>query len=65
MEIDHVNQNPNGPFREMTRTDHRGKGNDKKNHPNKALPTKIDRKEFRKEVRGYWIKEWLDGRFKP
>jgi len=33
IEIHHIGQNPNGPFREMTMTDHRGPGNKGRNHP--------------------------------
>jgi hypothetical protein len=40
--------------------DHRGKGNDKINHPNKDQPSKIDRKEFEKAKRQYWKKEYKE-----
>ena len=48
VEIHHVGQNSNGPFKEMSKQDHRGIGNFKKNHPNLGQPSQIDRKEFEK-----------------
>lgn len=56
VEIHHVGQNPEGPFIEMHWKDHRGKGNNKGNHP--IRKTLIDRKDFRKKVRDYWINEY-------
>ena len=65
VELHHRNQTPDGPIDEMTRTNHRGKGNYKKNHPNTGQePTKIDRNEFNKLKRKHWEKEWDLGRFK-
>lgn len=58
VEIHHVGQKKEGPFKEMHWDDHRGAGNDKKNHPNKGLPSKVDRKEFDKAKREYWSKEY-------
>jgi RHS repeat-associated protein len=58
VEIHHEGQNPSGPFKEMHPQDHRGKGNDKQNHPNKGMPSKIDRKAFRKDVMEYWKQEF-------
>jgi len=60
VEIHHENQNPDGPFKEMHWKDHRGKGNDKINHPNKGSASKIDRKDFRRAQRAYWSKIWDD-----
>ena len=62
VEIHHVNQDPKGPFKEMHWKDHRGKGNHKKNHPNKN--SKIDRKDFDKAKREYWRRvfdNWENG----
>jgi uncharacterized protein RhaS with RHS repeats len=56
VEIDHVDQNPSGPFREMHWKDHRGKDNHHKNHPNKS--SKINREDFNKAKREYWRKEF-------
>jgi RHS repeat-associated protein len=56
VELHHKNQEPNGELVPMTRTEHRGKGNYKKNHPNKG-PSKIDRKRHNKERIEYWKKE--------
>lgn len=42
----------------MHKSDHRGKGNYKTNHPNSDTNTQIDRKEFRKQRRYYWQKEY-------
>ena len=58
VEIHHVGQNPNGPFKEMSSQEHRGKGNFKKNHPFLGEPSKIDRNEFNKAKEEYWIKEY-------
>lgn len=58
MEIHHEGQDPNGPFREMHMNEHRGKGNDKKNHPTKNKPSKIDRREFNQAKKEYWRKEY-------
>jgi len=63
IEIHHQNQNPNGPFIEMHRTDHRGAGNDLLNHPNKTKPSLIDRIKFKNDVRRYWTQEWDRGRW--
>jgi RHS repeat-associated protein len=54
-ELHHEGQKPDGPLKEMTRTEHRGKDNYKKNHPlgNKE-PSKINRKEFKKQREQYW-----------
>lgn len=55
MELHHDEQKPNGDLKEMTRTDHRGKGNYNKNHPNgNKSPSKIDRKQFKKQREQYW-----------
>ena len=63
VEIHHVGQNPTGPYKEMGQKEHRGQGNDKRNHPNKNKETKIDRKKFNKQRRDYWKKEYDSGRF--
>ena len=58
VEIHHVGHNSNGPFKEMSKQDHRGIGNFKKNHPNLGQPSQIDRKEFEKAKKEYWKKEY-------
>ena len=44
VEIHHVGQNPDGPFKEMHWSEHRGKDTYRQNHPDNI--SKIDRKEF-------------------
>ena len=58
VEIHHEGQNPSGPFKEMHWQDHRGQGNDKKNHPNKSQSSTIDRKAFNEAKKQYWKKEY-------
>jgi hypothetical protein len=58
VEIHHEGQSKDGPFKEMHWEDHRGKGNDSVNHPDKGQPSEIDRKEFNKAKREYWKKEY-------
>jgi len=49
---------------EMTRTDHRGKGNFKKNHPNTGQkPSTVDRSESSTQHKNHWKNEWDSGRF--
>lgn len=38
--------------------DHRGKGVDKINHPNKTKPSKIDRKKWKTQRENYWKDEF-------
>ncbi len=64
LEIHHDNQNPNGPFIEMTFTEHRGKGNYVTNHPDYTKPSQIDRKQFEIDRKNYWNSEWDSGRWK-
>jgi len=42
----------------MHKEDHRGKGNDATNHPNKNKPSQIDRKDFNQAKKEYWKKEY-------
>lgn len=42
----------------MHRSDHRGKGNYKKNHPQSNEKSRIDREEFAKQKREYWQNEY-------
>ena len=42
VEIHHEGQNPNEPFKEMSRHEHRGKGNYRKNHSNTGEMSKIE-----------------------
>jgi len=58
VEIHHQGQNRKGPFKEMHWEDHRGKGNDKINHPNKGEPSQVDRGEFNRAKKKYWKKEF-------
>jgi len=60
VEIHHDAQNPNGPFKEMHWKEHRGKGNYKKNHPNKKGLTPKERKEFNKARKQYWSDEYYN-----
>ena len=56
VEIHH--EGPEGPFKEMHRDAHRGKGNFNKNHPpgqHQAL-TKAQRKKFNSQRKSYWRK---------
>ena len=58
VEIHHKGQNPDGPFKEIHWNEHRGKGNDITNHPNKSAPSKINRKEFKQQKKKYWEEEY-------
>ena len=52
------------PLDEITRTDHRGKGNFKKNHPNTGQkPSKVDRSESSRQHKEHWKSEYDSGRF--
>lgn len=64
VELHHDGQAQDSPLDEMTRTEHRGKGNFTKNHPNTGQqPSQIDRVKFNQERREYWQREWDSGRF--
>jgi len=63
IEIHHVGQDPKGPHQEKKQDDHRGKGYDKKNHPDKNKKSKIDRNKWKKQREDYWKKEWDRGRW--
>lgn len=66
IELHHKDQSlgNKSPRDEMTRTDHRGKGNYKKNHPNTGQkPSTVDRAESSKQHTDYWKKEHDSGRF--
>ena len=58
VELHHVGQSPTGPYKEMHWRNHRGKGNDKINHPDKEEPSNIDRKGFQRQRREYWRNEY-------
>jgi RHS repeat-associated protein len=64
VELHHRGQNPKGPLDEMTRTDHRGKGNYKENHPNHREPSKVTPEQRRQQREKHWKDEWDKGRFK-
>ncbi len=64
IELHHRDQNPNGPIDEMTRTNHRGGDNYKKNHSNTGQnKSSINRSDFKKQREEHWKKEWDNGRF--
>lgn len=64
IEIHHDGQQADSPLIEMTRTDHRGKGNFGSNHDNTGQsPSQIDRKSWVQAVKDYWKREWDRGRF--
>jgi hypothetical protein len=65
VEMHHDEQKPEGPFKEMHTEDHRGKGVDKINNPNKNKPSAINRKEFNKKRREYWEKEYFKEKLPP
>lgn len=53
VELHHKGQKPDGKIVPLTRTDHRGKGNNAKNHPNRG-PSKIDRGKFKTIKKNFW-----------
>lgn len=63
IEIHHDEQKRFGPFDEMHATDHRYGENYKKNHPNYKKKSKVDRTEFQKWKKEYWMNEWDKGRW--
>ncbi|MBK8256450.1 MAG: hypothetical protein IPK82_27755 [Polyangiaceae bacterium] len=64
VELHHRGQKADGPIDEMTRTDHRAKGNFSKNHSNTGQkPSEIDRAQWKREQKDYWEGEWDSGRF--
>jgi len=63
VEIHHEGQNSDGPFQELSRTNHRGGDNYKLNHPNYNKPSEIDRTEFGRQKVDYWKGEWDSGRW--
>lgn len=55
IELHHVGQNPDAPFAELTRKQHRSEGNyDILHDTSTDYVSKIDRKVFAKEKRDYW-----------
>ena len=54
VELHHIGQKPDSPLAEMTTQEHRGAGNDLVFH-DKSKESEIDRSEFAKERRDYWI----------
>ena len=55
VELHHQNQRPEGPVQEMTREQHRGRGNYNQNHPQgNRQPSRIDRNEAARQRREYW-----------
>jgi hypothetical protein len=65
IEIHHVNQDPNGPFEEMTPFEHRGVGNFRANHPllGRDYASRINRGVFNQQKDAYWAAEWDRGRW--
>ncbi|MGA6119343.1 HNH/ENDO VII family nuclease [Sphingobacterium anhuiense] len=58
-EIHHEGQNPDGPYKEMHKNDHRGGENYRKNHPAGQTPlTKEQRRQFNKDRPQYWKAEF-------
>ena len=60
VEIHHVGQNPDGPFIEMHRNDHRLGENYRKNHTNEQKLTKEQRTEFNAARKIYWWMEYFN-----
>lgn len=64
VELHHRNETLDGPLDEMTRKDHSGGENYKKNHSNTGQDkSKIGRGEFNKQRESHWKKEWDSGRW--
>ena len=53
IELHHIGQKPDSPLSELTRYEHRGKGNDTILH-NKTKESEIDRNAFQKERQEHW-----------
>ncbi|MFW2566116.1 HNH/ENDO VII family nuclease [Aliarcobacter butzleri] len=53
IELHHIGQKADSPLAELTRDEHRGKGNDSVLH-DKTQNSEIDRKEFQKEKSEHW-----------
>lgn len=53
IELHHIGQKPDSPFAELTRTEHRGKGNDTILH-DKNKVSEIDRSAFQNERQTHW-----------
>lgn len=53
IELHHIGQKSDSPLAELTRDEHRGKGNDSVLH-DKTQNSEIDRKEFSKEKAEHW-----------
>ncbi len=67
IELHHTDQTKGNasPLDEMTRTDHRGAGSYKENHPNTGqTKSTVDRTEFNKIREEHWKQEWDSDRFK-
>jgi len=54
IELHHIGQNPDAPFAELTKSEHRGAGNDMILHDKTIDESKIDRNAFRTERENYW-----------
>lgn len=64
VELHHPDQQNGAPYEEKSQTDHRGKGNYKKNHSNTGQSkSKVDRKAFKQKREAYWKQQWDCGRF--
>ena len=53
IELHHIGQKPYSPFAELTRTEHRGKGNDIILHDKNKM-SEIDRNAFQRERTAHW-----------
>ena len=65
VEIHHQGQNSDGPFKEMHKVNHRGKGNYKANHPEHTNKSNINRKQFDKARIEYWKYEYDNWNKRP
>lgn len=53
VEVHHNQQKPDGELIPMTKDEHRGPGNHKRNHPDRG-PSRINPKQRKKDTRDYW-----------
>jgi RHS repeat-associated protein len=66
VELHHDGQKADSPLKEMTRTEHRGGANFKKNHPNTGQkPSQINRTQFKRTRADHWEKRANDFKHQP
>ena len=64
VELHHTDQSMDGPLQEMTRTEHRGGDNFRRNHTNTGeTASNIDRRAAAQQRRNHWRNDWDSGRF--